>query len=258
MHRSPLALCTSLTLALSAACVVEEAPSVGQVDQRLDVEVSEPEMWMYCTDCRDGHIVGEPVTIATSYNSTCEGLWDYECNPQPYSLSIECLDGPCEIDPAGDSSDGYLRYTHVIPLDTGPLRIRVRMAAYSGATSKVVTFLPFESFVPDQLRVTCTQDTQGTNRGLCVEGPNEPPFHLAYALYAGTRPLFPRESFQVTSSQPGYNLGNNDQDWFASAPGEHVVQARYGELSIESRVIVKSPPPPRSVQFATEASARAE
>lgn len=258
MDRVPLALCTGLALAVTAGCLVEDEPSVGQVDQSVDVEVSEPEMWMSCRNCLDGHIVGEPVTIATSYHSTCDWLWEYECNPQPYTLTIECLDGPCEIDPAGDSLDGYNRYTHVIPLDTGPLSIRVRMAAYSGATSEVLTFPAFESFVPDELRVTCTQDTQGTNSGPCVAGSNEPPFHLEHAVYAGTRRLFPVENFQVTSSQPGSNIGNNDQDWFASAPGAHVVQARYGELSIESHVTVKSPPPLPNVQFASEASAHAE
>lgn len=239
MPTVPALLTAALALALGATgCLTDEPTELGEATSPSEVVVTAPTMYIICTDCFLRHIVGDPVTIRTSFHGECRSTpapWTYPCNPQPYTLTIECLDAACTQAPAG--GDGFSRFTEVTPLEPGPMTLRVRM------NERVFTLPTVTSFVPDELRVTCT-----TGLGYdqpCRPDANEPRVQLTFALFTAGEPVYPTGRFELESDRPGLQGGNAGDHWYLSAPGDHHVTARYGDLSRE--VTVNVAPGPESV-----------
>ena len=229
-----LGLGTSLVASLAGGCVSEEAPELGTAVAASEVVTEPPAMHLWCNGCFDRHVVGEPVRLVTSFHGYCKTPpfnLEYRCRPQPYSLTVECVGGACDADPAGGSEDGFDRYTDVTPLEAGRSSIHARMNTTG-----------FESYIPDELRVTCTSGQGQTDP--CVDGPNPPPVRLRATVLAGGAPLVPRGRFEFTSDRPGTQSGNAGDDWYLSAPGVHHVSASYGPVSIDRVIEIAAPPPP--------------
>jgi hypothetical protein len=238
--RSYLALVSGLAFVVGAGCVTDELdePELGVATAHSEVVTSPPRMRVQCYGCSlPGHIVGEPVRIATSFHGECKTPpWhtDYWCNSQPYALTIECAGGPCAQVVAG--GDAWQRYTDVTPLAAGPLTIRVRM------NDTWFSVAPFESSVPEEIRVTCR-----TGAGYdqpCVTGANEQRARLRFEVFRGEQRLSPNSLFEITSDQPGVIGGDAHDTWYLSAPGVHRVRATYGAVSRDVEVTIATPPPP--------------
>jgi hypothetical protein len=167
-----------------AGCVAADDPAVTTISARETV-IDPPRPSAYVNAV--SNVVGEPSQVVTSFYGYCHELWDYPCQFQSYSVEIQCVGGPCEVE-----GDGFVapdaahpeHATHVRPLAAGPLTIRAFVNGALLESRDLVTY------VPDHIAVTCHAG-RSIPAQPCTTGVNPSPVAWSFQLMAGDLELNP-------------------------------------------------------------------
>jgi hypothetical protein len=235
-----------LVVTCFAGCVDE--PNLSQTEQTETV-VDPPTPFASCSSgCWDGHVVGEPTDIYTSYHGYCHELWDYPCLDQDYTLTAEC-DLPCEAEaPKQIHGDGSIRVRSLAP---GALTVTLHFdhevsTGWGDETESEheTRTIHVTSYEPDHVELTCVA---GRHQQPCSEtAVNPPPVLLGWGLYAGTKRLDPETTthpFFLIPSLDGENAGPTA--WQTSEGGHLNATVRRGLLENSLAIDIAYVHPPR-------------
>ena len=202
--------------------------------------VIEPFPTASCTHCIGDRVVGDPITVRTNYEGTCEDVFgeEYPCLQQPYGIEIVCS-APCRVE--GGSGYGPAE-THVHPLLPGPIRFTVKIHHGTETTTFVMPL--FTAFVPDGIDVTCLA---GEDPEPCTSGDNPRPVTLGFDLVHGNRVLSPTGEYVIASNEAGW-WDTGWDTWHVDGAGHVVVDALYGQWTTTVDVDVMPELPRRSIE----------